>query len=399
MSSNGAPPEGSRPDRATVGATTSTTPATAAEVICSALAGDLARLLENDPEVRRGVDAEAVHQARVATRRFRSQLRSFAAVLRKKETGKLATELKGLAGLLGAVRDLDVLRDRFAGATEPGLAVVAGRPQIAADASDDPGKAGAEPEPERETDSPGERGWRYALPVVPETVVAAVVALVERDRAFSFEVLLAEMESQSYVELLERVAAFVSSPPFRKSAARSAIEVIEPAALNAFSALAAAVGGLEPVPTDAALHEIRIRAKRARYAAQIASTQGGDGYDVLAKRLAKLQDTLGLLNDGSRATAWLANLRSAPTKGAAAAHVALMRSCPVPFLSGVDLLTAREHLGMAALRSCFAELWTRVAEAAEAVGSPGYEKARSMRARTSSSRRSSTSSDAMFSVT
>lgn len=386
MSSNGAPPEDSR--RSTPSAA-SVPSVRAAEAICSALAGDLARLLDNDPEVRRGVDPEAVHQARVATRRFRSQLRSFESVLRRQESEQLASELKRLADLLGAVRDLDVLRDRFAEAAEPGLALVERTVEASTGAD---GREWGE-------GSGGEGAFRYELPVVPVRVVAAVVALVEAERASGFAALTEEMGSKSYEKLLGRLAGFVSSPPFRKSAALPASEVLEPAASSAFAALASAVRRLEPVATDAALHKIRIKAKRARYAAQALPPLGGDGYEVLAKRLAKLQDTLGLLNDGSRATAWLGRLRSTPEVAGHTGEVAQTGSWPVPFLAGVDLLIAREHLKMAAARSSWPEMWRRAAESAEALDWPGYETARSMRASSSSSSRPITSSAAMFSVT
>ena len=69
-------------------------------------------LLSYDARVR--VDEpDAVHQMRVATRRLRSALREFAGLLDAAAIGNLDGELRWLAGVLGEVRDLEVLRERL----------------------------------------------------------------------------------------------------------------------------------------------------------------------------------------------------------------------------------------------------------------------------------------------
>src|SRR5205807_6865528 len=62
--------------------------------------------------VRAG-DPDAVHDMRVATRRIRSTLRTFRKLLDADRTEPLRAELKWLAGLLGAVRDGDVMAERL----------------------------------------------------------------------------------------------------------------------------------------------------------------------------------------------------------------------------------------------------------------------------------------------
>ena len=54
-------------------------------------------------------DVEVVHQARVALRRLRSAMAAFAPVVADGALERLKDELRWLAGVLGAVRDLDVL--------------------------------------------------------------------------------------------------------------------------------------------------------------------------------------------------------------------------------------------------------------------------------------------------
>src|SRR5256885_1541844 len=76
-----------------------------------ALARSVVRLIGEDPKIRAGSDADPVHDARVATRRLRSDLKSLEPFLAPVE--RLRTELGWVGGLLGAVRDLDVLIERM----------------------------------------------------------------------------------------------------------------------------------------------------------------------------------------------------------------------------------------------------------------------------------------------
>ena len=59
-------------------------------------------------------------------------------------------------------------------------------------------------------------------------------------------------------------------------------------------------------PTDVQLHEIRIRTKRARYAAEAVAPVVGKQARAFAHAAARLQDVLGELNDSVVAGAWLA---------------------------------------------------------------------------------------------
>src|SRR5262249_28461728 len=76
-------------------------------------AGSVTRLLSHDPGVRLGDDPEDVHQARVATRRMRSDLRTLRDFVNPESGAALRAELAWLADVLGAVRDPDVLVDRL----------------------------------------------------------------------------------------------------------------------------------------------------------------------------------------------------------------------------------------------------------------------------------------------
>src|SRR4051794_35803195 len=86
---------------------------TPTDVLRAAISRSTARLLAHDAGVRLGGDAEDVHQARVATRRMRSDLRTFRRALDPEWDESIRDELKWLGGLLGAVRDADVLLERL----------------------------------------------------------------------------------------------------------------------------------------------------------------------------------------------------------------------------------------------------------------------------------------------
>lgn len=70
-------------------------------------------MLDHDLGVRQSADPEHVHQARVATRRLRSDLRTFGDVLDPGSSGRVRDELRWLGQALGRVRDADVLGIRL----------------------------------------------------------------------------------------------------------------------------------------------------------------------------------------------------------------------------------------------------------------------------------------------
>src|SRR5256884_691236 len=70
--------------------------ARAKDVIRNAIAESVAALLHHDPLVRTGRDPEAIHQARVATRKLRSNLRTFGPLLDPEWTEPLRSAVRGL---------------------------------------------------------------------------------------------------------------------------------------------------------------------------------------------------------------------------------------------------------------------------------------------------------------
>src|SRR5437016_3961699 len=80
-------------------------------LVSYALARSVTRLIQEDLKIRASAEADPVHDARVATRRLRSDLKTLEPYLVPVEA--LRQELGWLGGLLGSVRDLDVLIERM----------------------------------------------------------------------------------------------------------------------------------------------------------------------------------------------------------------------------------------------------------------------------------------------
>ena len=94
---------------------------TAAEAFAQIVGTCLRHFRLNENLLRRHPGPEALHQARVALRRLRSALSIFKPIVADDRFAHLASGLKWLAGSLGAARDLDVLRQRVGDASRPAL--------------------------------------------------------------------------------------------------------------------------------------------------------------------------------------------------------------------------------------------------------------------------------------
>jgi CHAD domain-containing protein len=235
--------------------------APARDVIRNAIAGSVAALLHHDPLVRTGRDPEAVHQARVATRKLRSHLRTFGPLLDVEWTEPLRSELGWLALSLGAVRDREVLLERL-------------------------------------------RNRAQSLPANDIRSAAALLQLLENEIESLRKKLKEDLDSQRYVDLLENLVAAAHSPATQPDADLPASGVLPALATTPWRRLRSAVKQLPDTPTDPELHRIRILAKRARYGAE-AVAPVATAADAFARAAARLQTVLGEHQDSVTAQAWL----------------------------------------------------------------------------------------------
>ena len=239
--------------------------ATTLAVFQSAVASAVRRLLVHDPVVRLDAGDEGVHQARVATRRLRSDLRTFRPLLDAPDEppalAPLLEELRWLGGLLGAVRDADVLGQRLR-------------------------------EVVRDLDDPDEE---------------AAQGLLDRlaaERAPLLDELHAAFDSDRYVRLVQALVELALDPPPIDRADAPARSTMPELAAIPWDHLVRRVGRLGHEPPDEELHRVRILAKRARYAAEAAAAVI-PAAGRHASAIAELQSVLGDHQDAVVAEAWL----------------------------------------------------------------------------------------------
>lgn len=236
--------------------------ATALDVIRRAFARSTIRLVERDRIVRLGEDPEGVHDARVAARRLRSDLRTFRPLLDPGWAEGLRGELEWLGRLLGPVRDAEVLRARLhariGGMTEAGMA--SGKVLL-----DD----------------------------------------LEADRLDARRRLLDGLSSARHTALVERLVSGAQRPRTRGTEADGPAEGVGSLMARPWRSLARGVRRLGPDPDDAALHAVRIKAKRVRYAAGAMTPVFGRPAGRFGSAARKLQDVLGEHQDAVVAASWL----------------------------------------------------------------------------------------------
>jgi CHAD domain-containing protein len=235
-------------------------------VVRAAIASSVARLLAHDPLVRIGTDPEGVHQARVATRRLRSDLRTFDPLVDHEWASALRDELKWIGGALGAVRDADVLGDLL-------------------------------------------RAQARALPAEHAPDVEEILARLAAQRDTAREALLADMRSDRYVRLLNRLVEAARSPRLRRQRAhRRGAAALPGLVRTPWKRVRKAARHMDRKAADTELHQLRIKAKRARYATEAVAPVSGAHARRLASRLAALQDVLGEHQDLVVARGWLADV-------------------------------------------------------------------------------------------
>jgi CHAD domain-containing protein len=231
-------------------------------VIHVAVARSATQLMLHLPAARLGVDPEGVHQARVAIRRLRSDLRTFGPLIDAAWSAGLRSELRWLAAELGRVRDADVLLDRLA-------ATITAHPEI-------------------ESEGAGR-----------------VLAALEAQRATDREALIGSLEDKRTRALLNMLVAAADDPRTAPQADDPAVERLGPLVDKRWRRLRRAARSLGPEPELDQLHEVRILAKRTRYAAQAVAPAYPEDAPAFAKAVARIQDVLGDLNDASVAQDWL----------------------------------------------------------------------------------------------
>jgi CHAD domain-containing protein len=241
---------------------------------CIANASD--RLLDNDYRIRldpSDPSVEGVHQARVATRRLRSELKLLGAALDPEWVTPLRADLKWLGEALGRVRDADVLAVLFAG--------------------EDDGSS---------FDATGRIELRSSL---------------QEQRSRHCRELAKVLSSDRYLALLDQLDAAAGPPRLGAAhqnkhrqgrstlADRPAAKALPKLVGRRWRSLRRAVRAAGRHPSDRELHGMRIRAKELRYAAEVAAPVIGKAARRTAAAAEEAQNVLGDYHDAVNAEAWL----------------------------------------------------------------------------------------------
>lgn len=240
--------------------------ATVDTLIRYAMARSVAQILGHDPGVRLGEDPEDVHQFRVATRRLRSDLRTFSPLLDPEPITELRGRLRLLGAKAGAARDTDVLTGRL-------------------------------------------RAKANLLPDQDDAGVEQLIRRLDDQARQARAALLQELASPGYDQLLDSLVRVAARPPITAQrpglASQPAADLAGGLTRRPWRRLKRAAGALGKDSPDAQWHAVRIRAKRCRYAAEAVAPVCGRQAYRFAAAIAAVQDILGDHQDTVVAEAWL----------------------------------------------------------------------------------------------
>jgi CHAD domain-containing protein len=249
------------------------------DVIRTSINDALDRLLDHDLALRADPSApptDAVHQARVATRRLRSDLKTFGSVLDPVWLDHTRAELAWMGEVLGNVRDADVLAVHLA-------------------ADDD----------RVSSDDGGRRELLSRLDDQRRRALADLAQALAGDR---------------YLDLLDRLQAAVATPPVAEALSggqrsdERARRVLPELVGRQWRVLRRRQRRPGRHPSDTELHRIRIAAKQVRYAAELATPVMGRDARRLARAAEELQTVLGEHHDAVAAEQWLSHIAQTTTQ-------------------------------------------------------------------------------------
>jgi CHAD domain-containing protein len=230
-------------------------PETLADLVGDYLREQCTVIIDAEPGLRSGENV--VHVTRVAVRRLRSTIRVFDKLFDETKATALEQELVWWAGLLGAVRDLDILQASLS-------------ERIA------------------------------CLP--PELVLGPVESTVQTEiatqRKIGMDAVLAAMDSERYRKLITLIHSWRLETPFTDAAAAPAEDVkgyVKRAEKKVTKRLAAAVAAHEEGVEDGdeLFHSARKAGKRHRYAVEATVPLWGSKAEKVVATRKDLQDVLG----------------------------------------------------------------------------------------------------------
>ena len=223
----------------------------AVDAIRAVLATHVRHLLMADIGVRRDLP-DAVHQMRVAARRIRSALGTFSPLIDPEADERLRGELKWMASELGAIRDTEVMLTRL-----------------------------------------DEHAGQLEDPADTDRCRAAIDPLLQSRLAAARSSALAALRSDRHQQLVEDLIGAAIDPPVTDKAYTPCDETLLPLVARTWKRLKRSVNALEIDGPSETWHAARIKAKRARYAAESIAPIFGERMAKYADRMADVTELLG----------------------------------------------------------------------------------------------------------
>ncbi len=260
------------PTEATLGTTILTSESTAGEAGFAIIRKHFAVFLANEPGTRLGEDIEALHDMRVAARRLRAALQAFRPYLPLR-LERIRQELGWVAAALGEVRDLDVQLERM-------------------------------------------DEWRAETGEAQANALGAIEALLQERRNAARGRMLAALNTRRYDILIERFAAILRrGAPRTFVPGQTPVLGIAPELLEKrYRRLRKLGDAITPKSEPDRYHELRIDAKRLRYALEFTGPLYGKPATDFAVRLTALQDLLGLHQDAEVAISMLREMAATASR-------------------------------------------------------------------------------------
>lgn len=269
------------------------------------IAHQAAKLKHTEQGVRFGSDIEAVHAMRVACRRMNSAFRLFRDYLPKARTKKLRRTLEELRDVLGAARNLDVLR--------------ADLETFRADAAE-----------------------------ADRAELQRVADAWDAERAIQQRALIELLDSEKFQEWRKQLDAFLNEKEENHS---PHIAAILPALLwQQYGAVRAYETEIGNASLEE-LHGLRIQIKRLRYTLEFFAETFGEKPDALLEPLIALQDELGVIHDAAVAGQALTGFVTAE------AHAAKRAGQAAPDFRAIAAYHADLQARIQARRAQLSDLW------------------------------------------
>ena len=234
-----------------------------ADVLGHAFGRSVVQILAHDPGVRVGGDPEDLHQLRVATRRLRSDLRTFSEFVDPDLSERIGPDLRWVADQTNRLRDLDVMAEWLA--------------QRAAQ-----------------------------LPAEDQPALETLLQHCDAQRGAAHASVLRSLGSARYLNMIDNLLRLLDTPKQinRKHEHRARKRLVRQTRRR-WKSLDAQMQALGDHPTDDDLHRARITTKRCRAAVEATAPLVSSKTNRLARSLAELQDVLGAVHDATQIEAWL----------------------------------------------------------------------------------------------